>query len=283
MHTEVVAHLRCPVCASGPGASPLHPVGTALRCPRGHNFDQARPGYVQLSAGPLGHAGDTAAMVAARVAVLSTGHFAPITDAVCAAAVIEWPGTGLAVDAGGGTGHYLAAVLDVLAGGWGLVLDASKAAVKQAARAHPRLDAIVADAWKPWPLVDASAGLLLNVFAPRNPTEFRRVLRPDGALLVVTPTADHLVELVGPLGLLRVDPTKPDRLDAAFGSAFALASTRDIRYRLTLGRDEVATLVGMGPSAWHREPAELAAAVATALAPEVVVTVAVRLDVYRPV
>ena len=40
------------------------------------------------------------------------------------------------------------------------------------------------------------------------------MLRPEGRLVVVTPAADHLGELVGPLGLLRVDPDKAARLAA---------------------------------------------------------------------
>jgi 23S rRNA (guanine745-N1)-methyltransferase len=50
------------------------------------------------------------------------------------------------------------------------------------------------------PLADACADLMLDIFAPRNGAEFHRVLRPGGALLVVTPHPDHLAELVGPLG-----------------------------------------------------------------------------------
>ena len=33
------------------------------------------------------------------------------------------------------------------------------------------------------------------MFAPRNPGEFHRVLRPNGSLIVVRPTVDHLAEL----------------------------------------------------------------------------------------
>ena len=35
--------------------------------------------------------------------------------------------------------------------------------------------------------------------------EFRRVLRDDGALIVVTPGPGHLAELTGPAGLLAVE------------------------------------------------------------------------------
>jgi 23S rRNA (guanine745-N1)-methyltransferase len=50
---------------------------------------------------------------------------------------------------------------------------------------------------------------------------------------------------------------------------------------MELGHDDVATLVGMGPSAWHVEPAALADAISSLPSP-VAVTLAVTVSVYRP-
>ena len=60
----------------------------------------------------------------------------------------------------------------------GLAFDVTKPALRRAARAHPRVGAVLADTWGPLPLADGSADVLLNVFAPRNGPEMRRVLRP---------------------------------------------------------------------------------------------------------
>ncbi|NJP32776.1 putative RNA methyltransferase [Micromonospora thermarum] len=187
----------------------------------------------------------------------------------------------LVVDAGGGTGRHLAAVLAALPDAVGLALDVSKPALRRAARAHERAAAALADTWQRLPLADASTAVLLNVFAPRNGAEFHRVLDPAGALLVVTPAVDHLAELVDTLDLLRVDPAKAERVADSLGGHFVEESGTAHRARLTLTRTEVATLVGMGPSAWHTDPAGLAARI-TALPEPVPVTVSVRLGVYRP-
>ncbi|PWR08823.1 23S rRNA methyltransferase [Micromonospora sicca] len=187
----------------------------------------------------------------------------------------------LVVDAGAGTGRYLAAVLAALPNAAGLALDVSKPALRRAARAHPRAAAALADTWQRLPLADASTAVLLNVFAPRNGAEFHRVLDPAGALLVVTPTEDHLVELVDALGLLRVDPAKADRVAGSLAGNFTEESTELHRARLGLTRTEVATLVGMGPSAWHTDPARLAERIA-GLPEPAPVTLSVRLGVYRP-
>lgn len=281
MNTSVVACLRCPVCRLSLAEVEAGET-RALRCARGHSFDLARQGYVNLTVGRAPHGGDTAEMVQAREAFLNGGHYDFLSEALTAAAARETAADpGLVVDAGAGTGRHLAAVLDALPSAVGLALDVSKPALRRAARAHPRAGAALCDTWQQLPLADGSASLLLNVFAPRNGSEFRRVLRPDGVLLIVTPAVDHLRELVGPLGLLRVDPAKTDRVAGSLGAHFEPAGEATYRQRLILHRSEVRTLVTMGPSAHHIDPPQLAERLATLPEP-VTVTVSVRLTVHRP-
>ncbi|MFB9235087.1 putative RNA methyltransferase [Plantactinospora siamensis] len=316
MRADVLSRLRCPVCAD-----PLAATGSSLRCSRGHSFDVARQGYVNLLTGRSPHTGDTAEMVSAREDFLAAGHYAPIADLLAAAAAPELTGrprparppasttghdgssatgeghdsssaTGeghgsgrsypdLVVDAGAGTGRYLAAVLEAAPDAVGLALDVSKPALRRAARAHRRASAALADTWRGLPVADGAARLVLNVFAPRNGAEFARVLCPDGLLLVVTPAADHLGALVDRLGLLRVDPDKADRVADSLAGRFEPVRRDLHRYDLRLDRPAVRTLVGMGPSAWHTEPARLAAALERLPEP-VPVTVSVELAGYRP-
>ncbi|MEU8130260.1 putative RNA methyltransferase [Micromonospora sp. NPDC049049] len=301
MDSRILDRLRCPVCGE-----PLEQATDtkALRCPRRHSFDIARQGYVNLLTGRAPHVGDTPEMVAARADFQATGHYDVISAALAAAAMdavgrlgdtdapqpesataeVQPPDFGaypLVVDAGAGTGRYLGAVLAALPDAVGLALDVSKPALRRAARAHPRAAAALADTWQRLPLADASTAVLLNVFAPRNGPEFHRVLDPAGTLLVVTPDTDHLAELVDTLDLLRVDPDKADRVAASLGGHFTLVSSAVHRAGLALTRPEVATVVGMGPSAWHTDAAALTTRLA-ALPEPVRVTVAVRLDVLRP-
>jgi 23S rRNA (guanine745-N1)-methyltransferase len=271
--TDLLPHLRCPVCAEPVAAS-----GQAVRCRRGHAFDVARQGYVNLVAGRVTHPGDTAAMVDARARWLACGAY----DFLSAELAAQVSGTaGLVLDAGAGTGHHLARVLDENPDAVGLAIDVSKPAVRRAARAHPRAAAVLADSWQRLPVGDRAAAVVLNTFAPRNGAEFARVLRADGALLVVTPEPGHLGELVDTLGLLRVPPEKADRVAAGLTTWFGLTSTRVLTRTLRLSRAQVRTLVEMGPSAHHTDPDRVAAAVAT-LAEPVPVTASVRLTRYHP-
>lgn len=276
----VVAHLRCPLCAGSLG--PDGGRGLALVCGRGHSFDVARRGCLNLLAGRRAPGGDTPAMVQARVDVLAAGHLDLVTRALAegVAAAPAYP-SGLIVDVGAGPGHHVSTVLDLLPGRAGLALDSSTAAARRAARAHPRAAAVVCDAWRGLPLADGCAALLVNVFAPRNGAEFRRVLHPRGTLFVVTPEPEHLQELIAALGLLRVDPDKQRRLELTLGRWFRLEDSRAYVASLRLPRGAVAQFVAMGPSAWHTDEAGLRQRLA-ALAEPLPVTASVRLHRYRP-
>jgi 23S rRNA (guanine745-N1)-methyltransferase len=266
--------LLCPVCGE-----PLSRRSTSLVCPARHSFDIARHGYVNLAVGrPL--TGDTAAMVLDRQAFLAAGHYRPLAERVAELAGGLLPRSGsLVVDAGGGTGYYLARVLDRAPRAGGVVLDSSVAALRRAAKAHPGCAAIGWSIWDPWPLRDGSVHLVLDVFAPRNAAEFHRVLRPDGALLVVTPGPDHLAEVRGSARLIGVDEKKEERLERALGPRFRTQSREELTFGLKLDGAGVRQVAGMGPSAHHHDPDDLPPAGAQAQA----VTASFVIAVYRPV
>jgi 23S rRNA (guanine745-N1)-methyltransferase len=238
---DVVDLLWCPVC----GAALAQGEGV-LSCASGHSFDIARRGYVNLVPGRA----DTPEMVEAREAFLRAGHYRRLAEELAYEAT-SVTGAGAVVEIGAGTGYHLAAVLEALPDRLAIAVDASAAALRRAARSHPRAAAVGADVWKPLPLRDRIAAIVLSVFAPRNPAEMDRILAPGGSLIAVTPTTRHLHELVGPLGLLSVPDDKEDRLDAQLAQDFTLTGRRTIEHAMFLTRDECAQIVRMGPSAWH--------------------------------
>lgn len=268
---NTLSRLRCPLCGDS-----LTALDRTIACPRGHSFDVARQGYVSLL---VGHAtaatADTAAMVAARQRFLERGHYDAIVDAITAAA----PESGLCIDLGGGTGYHLARLLDAHPGLTGIDLDLSKHALRLAARAHPRLAAIAADAWKPLPIRDSVASCVLSTFSPRNAPEIRRMLAPPGVLIVTTPTSRHLGELVGAFGLVTVDARKEERLDAQLRDFERVSSTL-VEYAIELSHDEVLDAILMGPSARHVDPVALTDRVGELPEP-VRVSVSVTVAAYR--
>lgn len=280
----VAGRLRCPHCCSR-----LSVRDGNLACERGHGYDVARQGHVSLFAptGPPSTA-DTAAMVAARAAFLGAGHYASIARAVGDAAERALPAgadpgggaSGLVVDVGAGTGYHLAEVVDRRPGVYGLALDASRDALRRAIRAHPRIAAVACDVWRPLPVGDGTADLVLNVFAPRAAGEIARILAPGGAVVVATPGPRHLEELIERLGMLAVGGEKQERLHDAFAPQLVPDSARGVEFPMRLTRDDARALVAMGPSAHHLTPEELEERLAR-LADPVTVTASVVVDTFR--
>jgi 23S rRNA (guanine745-N1)-methyltransferase len=265
----------CPVCrktlspAFGDGDGAARP--RALACAEGHSFDAARQGYFNLLVGRgTAFQPDSADMVAARAAFLDAGHYRPLAAAVAGAAAPALQGPEPAVlDSGTGTGHYLRAVLDgagsagsaASAGSAGRIaavgLDISKFALRRAAKLNPDAVNLVSDVWQQFPVADTAVDVVTVVFAPRNPAEFARVLKPSGRLIVVTPRPGHLAEIASQAGMLGIEPAKDERLADALTGHFELLSAQDVDLALALSPQDVANLALMGPAGHHTDRATL--------------------------
>lgn len=242
---------------------------TRLVSESGHSYDVAKQGYVTLAAGKgIGHEGDSLEMVNSRETFLSNGHFAPFVEAVsdAVADVVEraaGDADPVVMEAGAGTGYYLAHTLDLIEGARGVGLDVSVPAAKHLAKSHPRVGAVVADVWEQLPIRTGSVHALTVVFAPRNPAEFARVLVDGGEAVMLVADQGHLDELREPLGILGVEDGKIERLVAqSAGHLLPAADPELIEFPMHLGRDAIAAQVGMSPSARHLDPEVLQARLA---------------------
>jgi 23S rRNA (guanine745-N1)-methyltransferase len=193
-----------------------------LICPRGHSFDIARSGYINLlqpqerrSKQP----GDTAAAFAGRRRLHDRGVTAPHLRAIAEITAAS-PGD-VVLDAGCGDGFYLG-TLRSQTGFEAHGIDISVRAVDAASRRYPECQWIVANADRFVPYADRSFSMLLSITARMNADEFRRVLREDGRLLIALPAPDDLVELRG-AGRDRVP-----RTIEAFAHRFTLVDQRRV-------------------------------------------------------
>lgn len=179
---------------------------SAWRCSQGHSFDIAKQGYVNLL--PVQHKrskdpGDSKAMVAARREFLQQGFYQPIAKAISTvvraeAAKADGEPCFTVLDAGCGEGYYLRELLEdadiqqypIAAVG----LDISKWAVMAASKSLDDVRWIVGTNAH-LPIADQSIDCVLCVFGFPVPSEFLRVLKPNGCLLMVEPEVGHLHEL----------------------------------------------------------------------------------------
>ncbi len=202
-------------------------------CPRGHSFDVARSGYINLlqpqerrSKKP----GDTPAATAARRRLHDRGVAEPLLRALAEMAPAS-PADSV-LDAGCGDGFYLGSLARV-AGFDAHGVDISTPAVDAAARRYPECEWIVANADRFVPYADDSFSIVLSITARMNPSEFRRVLSPDGRLVIALPAPDDLAELRG-AGRDRVARTVQ-----TFSHDFTLVDQRRVTTAADLDADAV--------------------------------------------
>jgi 23S rRNA (guanine745-N1)-methyltransferase len=220
-------------------------------CGNRHSFDVAREGYVNLL--PVQHKnsrepGDDTQMVQARRKFLQAGHYQPLRDAVLQL-LVPLNAESL-LDIGCGEGWYTGAFTQVARDVTGL--DIARPAVRLAAKRYPGITWLVGSGTL-LPIADGSIGLVTNLFTQLHLSEMRRVLKPGGHVLVVTPAADHLWSIREQL-FDDVRAHHPDKFLAGFEEAFELQSQQEVRFKLELGQPALRQLLQMTPYAWKAKP-----------------------------
>jgi len=114
MNPAAAGGLRCPLCGQG-----LLLLEKRLACPKGHSFDLAREGYVNLlpvQKKKTKDPGDSREMVQARRRFLSAGHYRPFAAALgeIGAELARGKERFAVADAGCGEGYYDQALLEAL-------------------------------------------------------------------------------------------------------------------------------------------------------------------------
>ena len=233
----------CPLCHA-----PLARSGNSYLCPQRHQFDRAKEGYVNLL--PVQHKrsrdpGDSAEMMQARRAFLDAGHYQPLRDAVSAKLRAMKPEHLL--DIGCGEGYYTHAFADEAQVTWGL--DVSKTAIRYGAKRYPQVDFCVASSQR-LPFADNSMDAVVRIYAPCNPQELKRVVKPGGWVITVTPGPRHLVELKG----LIYNEVQRHAPHSEVLDGVTLQSHDALAYPMQLAGQEAVTLLQMTPFAWRAKP-----------------------------
>jgi 23S rRNA (guanine745-N1)-methyltransferase len=219
-----------------------------LVCPRGHAYDIASSGYVNLlqpqdRRSPA--AGDPPAVVAARVRLEQyVGAQAVTRRFVERAAALPLRSGAVVLDLGAGTGAGLALLASKRSIN-GVGIDLSAAAAECAARRFPALTWVVANADRRLPILDGSVDLVLSLHARRHPVECARVLTASGHLLVAVPAPDDLIELRATVQGEGVERDRTDQLTAEHASHFVEVDRLTVRERVILEGGALRDLLDM--------------------------------------
>jgi 23S rRNA (guanine745-N1)-methyltransferase len=183
-------------------------------------------------------------------------------------------------DLGCGEGFFTARVNAALASATVYGVDISRPGIKMAAGTKG-LHWIVASLHRS-PFMPGSLTAALSVFAPIDAVDVRRVLKPDGALITVTPGPDHLDALRAIL-YSSSSPAKPHPATPALmlgDTLFTHASSTRVRYPIAVeSQAQIMNLLAMTPYYWHAGPAAITA---IAQLPRLDLTVDAYVNVFRP-
>lgn len=242
------APLICPACSKA-----LEWHDKECRCANGHSFDLAKEGYANLLLSHQrrsSHPGDDDNMIQARRRFFDSGAFDPLTNLLTHSAIINRQSAISILDCGCGEGHFLGALHGERFG-----VDVSKEAIRCAAKRYKDVKWIVANAMRKLPFSDHSLDVILSILAPRNPEEFARILKPDGALILGVPGTNHLIELRSRLAANAADfEEKADDAAAKCAPHFTETHRELLSYQQTLTAAQLADLIQMTPIFWCSSP-----------------------------
>ena len=195
--------LMCPVCRQ-----PLDLLDKTWRCERGHSYDVAKQGYVNLHVVQHKHSknpGDTPESVHARRAFLQGGFYQPLQHAVVA--LLKQLSVKTVLDIGCGEGYYTSAMQHSTQQCIGV--DIAKNAVQRAAKLNTEVTWVVGTG-ATLPVLDHRMDACTSLFSPIPQEEIARVLKDDGYLIVVTPAPKHLYAMREAL-FEQVNPHEPQK------------------------------------------------------------------------
>jgi 23S rRNA (guanine745-N1)-methyltransferase len=240
--------LTCPVC----GANMAVNDGKSLYCKGGktHSYDIAAAGYVNLCKPGQSGGGDSKQAVKARSEFLNKGYYRSVADELLKTLKRYVPNGGIVLDAGCGEEYYSSLLAEAEVDVFGV--DISKFATEACAkrgRSEGKENVFFATASVfEVPIAPSSVDAVVNVFAPCAESEFSRVLKNGGVLIVVSAGERHLMGLksaiydTAHLNSPRAD--MPEKMEKIFET--------ELKYSIFLdNNNDILSLFSMTPYYWR--------------------------------
>ncbi len=229
--------LSCPICQN-----PLFEQNRCLKCERGHSFDIAKEGYVNLLPAGKGQHGDNKLMLNGRRLFLESDYYRNLKDAVCDALRTYAKSDGVLLDEGCGEGYYTEGMAYALPSAVLYGFDISREAVKLCAKR--KCGHFFVGSTYAVPMGDNSVDTLTLLFSPFCREEILRLLKKDGIFIMAVPGEKHL------FGLKKVlyDVPYPNVPESAEIEGFSLLSHQHLTNEITVeGQASINALFSMTP------------------------------------
>lgn len=266
-------------------------------CSNKHSFDISQEGYVNMLTNKKRFrkdVGDSKEMVLARAKFLGEGHYDFLSERINQMVIenlqdqqskIKRGQAQCVLEAGSGTAFYLNNLKTAIEKEMPSVsfcyfgTDVSKYATQFSAKKHKEISFMVADTYTHLPFKNDAVSVLLNIFSPRNPKEFKRLLGNHGLLVSVIPNDNHIQELIEKLGLLKIEEEKEKNVFGLFNDFFEKVAEQDCERVLVMKPDSIKSFVEMGPNKEYVDEEMIDAIESLG---DVKVTTSFKIILYRP-
>lgn len=239
----------CPNCKSL-----LHQVEKTVRCPKGHSFDFAKQGYLNLllaNQKKTNNPGDNKIMLNAREDFLSNGYFDFLIEGI-ESSINSYERFSTAdggkihlLDLGCGTGFYTRNFFKQR-NFQKIGIDISKIGIAKAAIKDKDSTYIVGSVFNV-PVADNSVDLLLNIFAPLHLKELKRVLKSGGYFVKVIPTSNHMMEVAKLVYEKFIPHQSSIQKDIEADSMFQIVKVENLKSTISLSGQDLFNFISMTP------------------------------------
>ncbi len=245
----------CPVCKKMLIFDDKKSTYGTLVCENNHSFDYSKKGYVNLLLSDKMHSktpGDNKLMIDAREAFLKKDYYKPLCDEIIT--TLRKFNHNTILDAGCGEGYYTSNISEGCKECSALYgVDISKNALVNALRKDKKTKYAVASLFN-LPFSDESFDVVLNIFAPYAHSEFLRVLKMGGVMMLVIPDENHLFELKE----LLYDTPYKNEVKAFEIADFEFLFCTDVSFKMNIQNSEDLVKLFMMTPYYYRTPKEKA-------------------------
>ena len=254
--------LQCPNCQTE-----LSKEANSFSCLKGHHFDVAKEGYVNLllaNQKQTANPGDNAMMINARESFLMEGYYDFIITIIDnyfydkiealkrSNEIIE------VLDLGSGSGYYTRSLLKAHSSINKTGIDISKIGIAKAAKKDKASNYVVGSINK-LPIKTNSVNLALNIFSPLHFLELARVLKQESYLIKVIPGSEHMIEIASLVyDTFRPHPSKLEE-ELKKHPDFDLLHIEKRNKKIELKKKALIDLITMTPYYYKFSPEKLAA------------------------
>lgn len=239
--------LQCTICHSEMTVMD----SKSLVCEKGHSFDLAKQGYVNMLQKQVSTMYDHTLFDARKRIIHDYKFYDKVHQKISKIIDEALQEGGLVFDAGSGEGTHLNAIFNHLDKDsiHGIGLDISKDGIVMAAKNYSDLNWLVGDLTQT-PFKEHSQDIILSFLSPANYSEFKRIMKPNGLLIKIIPGSHYLKEIREHLSDEDKEYENTDTVNLMKNKVDVISEER-VTYEREVDEEVLRDILTMTPLTWH--------------------------------